>query len=134
MRTGIAAAAALAAMALAAGQARAQAGPVDVSGAWRVAGKVSSFAFTLTCDFKPDGARLGGVCVDGSTSDPKVATGKAHRLTAGRIDGDKVSWTYQSSFLLTKFDVSYSGTMTGGRISGTIDAQGRQGAFTATRP
>ncbi len=125
MRTGIAAAAALAAMALAAGQARAQAGPVDVSGAWRV---------TLTCDFKPDGARLGGVCVDGSTSDPKVATGKAHRLTAGRIDGDKVSWTYQSSFLLTKFDVSYSGTMTGGRISGTIDAQGRQGAFTATRP
>ena len=133
MRRTIAVFAALALSLLGAEAAQAQA-PADVSGAWRVSGKMSSFAFTLNCDFKPDGDRLAGVCVDASTNDPKVAGGQSHRLTAGRIDGDRVSWTYQSRFLLTKFDVSYDGTVSGGRISGTIDAQGHEGAFTATRP
>jgi hypothetical protein len=98
-----------------------------------VSGKLASFAFTLNCEFKPDGARLGGVCVDASTNDPKVASGKSHPLTAGSVDGDKVSWTYQSSFLLTKFDVTFKGVQTGDRISGTLTAQGHDGAFTASR-
>ena len=105
----------------------------EVAGAWRVAGKVSSFAFTLNCDFKPDGARLGGVCTDASTSDPTIKGGKSHVLTAGSVEGDKVSFTYQSSFLLSKFDVTFNGVQTGDRMSGTITVQGHDGAFTATR-
>ena len=105
----------------------------EVSGPWHVSGKLASFAFTLNCDFKPDGARLGGVCVDASTNDPKVSTGKAHPLTSGSADGDKVSWTYQSSFLLTRFDVTFKGTQTGDRMSGTISAQGHDGNFTASK-
>jgi hypothetical protein len=105
----------------------------DVSGPWRVSGKLASFAFTLNCDFKPDGAALGGVCVDASTNDPKVASGKSHPLTAGNVDGDKVSWTYQSSFLLTKFNVTFKGVQSGDRMSGTMTAQGHDGAFTASR-
>jgi hypothetical protein len=105
----------------------------QVEGPWRVSGKVASFAFTLNCDFKSDGGRLGGVCVDASTSDPKVAPGKSHTLTAGQIDGDKVSWTYQSSFLLSKFDVTYKGVLSGGKITGTLSARGHEGPFTAVK-
>ena len=105
-----------------------------VSGAWRVAGKVAAFAFTLNCEFKPDGERLGGVCVDASTSDPNFKGGKSHTLTAGEVSGDKVRWTYRSSFLLTKFDVTFHGTRTADRMSGVVTAQGHDGAFTAVRP
>jgi hypothetical protein len=105
----------------------------QVAGAWHVAGKVSTFDFTLNCDFKPDGSRLGGVCIDASTNDPKVNAGQSHTLTAGSLNGDKVSWTYQSSFLFTRFDVTFTGTRTGGRMSGTIDAQGHGGTFIAVR-
>ena len=44
-----------------------------------------------------------------------------------------MSFTYQSSFLFTKFDVTYTGVVSGDRISGTVNAQGHEGAFTATR-
>ncbi|MEO8927762.1 MAG: hypothetical protein ABI306_11430 [Caulobacteraceae bacterium] len=111
----------------------ASAASAEVSGRWRVAGKVSSFAFTLTCDFRRDGDRLGGVCVDASTNNPKVNAGKSHVLTAGSITGDKISWTYRSSFLFSKFDVTFKGIQTGNRMSGTISAQGHDGTFTAAR-
>ena len=103
----------------------------EVSGPWRVTGKVSGFAFTLDCDFKISGDRLGGVCTDTSTSDARVKAGKSHALTAGSVHGDAVTWTYQSSFLFSKFDVTYKGILTGARITGSIDAQGRSGTFTA---
>ena len=116
------------AVALAASAASAQ-----VSGPWHVTGKVASLAFTLDCDFKPDGDKLGGVCVDASTNTAKVKAGKSHVLTAGSVHGGVVTWTYRSNFMLSKFDVTYKGTVTGSKMSGTIDAQGHDGVFTATR-
>jgi len=108
-------------------------GSAEVSGPWHVTGKVSAFAFTLNCDFKPDGERLGGVCVDASTNDPKVAAGKSHVLTAGSVKGDAVTWTYQSSFLFSKFDVTFKGTQSGDKMSGEITVQGHEGTFTAVK-
>jgi hypothetical protein len=105
----------------------------EVSGPWHVTGKVSAFAFTLNCEFKPDGERLGGVCVDASTNDPKVNAGKSHVLTAGGVKGDAVTWTYQSSFLFSKFDVTFKGTQAGDKMSGAITAQGHDGTFTAVK-
>jgi hypothetical protein len=105
-----------------------------VAGDWRVVGKVASFGFTLNCRFKAlGGGSLGGTCQDVSTSDPKVGAGKVHTLSAGAVSGDHVAWTYGSSFLLSKFDVSYDGVRTGDRMTGAISVQGRKGAFTATR-
>ena len=106
----------------------------EVAGSWRVSGKVSSFAFTLDCNFKPAGGRLGGVCVDASTNTAKVQAGKSHPLTAGSVHGDAVTWTYRSSFLLSKFDVTYTGKLAGDRMNGSLVAQGHQGTFTAVRP
>jgi hypothetical protein len=105
----------------------------QVAGAWRVTGKVASFAFTLNCDFKPAGDQLGGVCVDASTSDVRVKAGKSHVLTAGSVHGDHVTWTYRSSFLFSKFDVTYRGAISGARMTGAIDASGHAGVFTAVR-
>jgi hypothetical protein len=105
-----------------------------IAGDWHVAGKVASFGFTLNCHFKAlGGGSLGGACQDASTNDPKVSTGKTHPLTVGMTSGDHVTWTYGSSFLLSKFDVTYDGVQTGDQMSGTIRVQGRKGAFTATR-
>ncbi len=111
----------------------ASAATADIAGPWTVVGKVSAFAFTLDCDFKPDGARLSGVCTDASTNTAKVKAGESHVLTAGSLRGEAVTWTYRSSFLLSKFDVTYRGTLAGNRMTGSIDAQGHRGTFTATK-
>jgi len=105
----------------------------EPSGEWHVTGKVSSFAFTLNCRFKAEGPRLTGECQDASTNDPKLATGKVHPLINGSVQGDHITWTYQSSFLFTKFDVTYDGVQRGDRMSGTITTPRGSGAFTATR-
>jgi hypothetical protein len=104
------------------------------AGDWRVSGKVATFSFTLNCRFKVDASTLSGECQDASTNDPKLKLGKIHPLTAGAVNGDRVSWTYPSSFLFTKFDVTFAGVQAGERMSGTITVQGHKGAFTATRP
>lgn len=104
------------------------------AGAWRVSGAVSGFKFELTCVFQQAGERLSGVCTDLSTSNPKAPPKAApHPLTGGSAAGGRVSWTYRSSFLINRFDVTYSGVMTGAMMSGTIQAGGNSGRFTARR-
>jgi hypothetical protein len=100
---------------------------------WQVKGRVASFSFNLDCDFRKDGTRVGGVCGDASTSDPTIKSGRSHTLTSGRVSGDKISWTYQSSFLLSKFDVTFDGIQRGDRMAGVIHVRGHDGTFTATR-
>ena len=119
-----------AAVAAAAAPAAAQDG---AAGRWMVSGKVSGFAFTLNCRFDAAGAALTGVCVDGATSDARVKGGKRHELTRGKVSGDHVSFSYESSFMLSHFNVDYAGVLQGDRMSGSILANGATGAFTATR-
>ena len=104
------------------------------AGAWRVSGEVSGFKFELRCVFQQAGERLTGACTDLSTSNPK-APPKAvpHSLTRGSAAGGKVSWTYQSSFLINRFDVTYSGALAGNTMTGIIQAGGRSGSFAARR-
>ena len=102
-------------------------------GRWVVSGKVGPFAFTLNCRFEAAGPALTGACVDGATSDARVKGGRRHDLTQGRVIGDKVSFSYQSSFMLSRFSVDYVGVMLGDRITGTLVANGQSGAFTAAR-
>jgi hypothetical protein len=49
------------------------------------------------------------------------------------VSGDRVSFTYGSNFMVTKFDVVYAGALQGGTIKGTVLVPGHNGAFTATR-
>ncbi len=95
-----------------------------ISGAWVVHGKVETFAFILNCAFERHGDRLGGVCVD----DVKNTR---HPLTAGTVSGDRVTFTYQAKFLLTRFDVVYAGALKAGQMAGTVKVPGHAGTFTA---
>ncbi|RYF88972.1 MAG: hypothetical protein EON95_19550 [Caulobacteraceae bacterium] len=104
----------------------AQAQTDPVAGTWKLKGKVQTFGFTLTCRFTRSGDTLGGTCFDGGTN-------KAHPLKSGRVTGDKVVWTYGSDFMGQKFDVTYSGVVKGGAISGEVDAAGRKGSFSGAR-
>lgn len=103
------------------------------SGRWLVSGKVAGFAFTLNCRFEQSGQSLAGACVDGATSDPKIKGGRRHPLIRGRVEGDKVTWTYVSSFLFTHFNVDYAGVLSGGAMTGDVTAQDKTGAFSAHR-
>lgn len=105
-----------------------------MAGPWRVSGAVSGFKFELRCVFQQAGERLTGTCTDLATNNPKAPPKSApHALTRGSVAGGKVSWTYQSSFLLNKFDVTYSGALTGNTMAGTIQAGGNSGRFIAKR-
>jgi hypothetical protein len=121
----------------------------QVAGAWRVTGKVAGRAFAVDCRFEPRGteqhgaeqhgpeqhgaAEFGGVCVDAETGEAGAHPGKAHTLSKGVITGRQVRWTYPANFLLAKFDVTYTGTLDGDRMTGVISAGGRDGQFTAAR-
>ena len=102
------------------------AGDVAVDGGWTVHGKVGAFGFDLMCRFERRGDGLGGICYDGGTRKP-------HPLTRGSIVGDHISWTYQSSYLLNKFDANYSGLISGTAIKGEITVPGRAGTFSAEK-
>jgi hypothetical protein len=104
-----------------------------VSGHWLINGRVGGRDFTLDCRFQQVGQGLSGVCVDGPTGSSTVKGGRAHPLTKGHVEGDQIGWTYQSSFLFTKFDADHAGVHNGDHMSGRISALGKTGAFTASR-
>jgi hypothetical protein len=105
----------------------------DAAGRWAVAGTVDGKNFTLDCRFDQAEHNLTGACVDGPTGDARVEGGRSHALLEGQVAGSSVSWTYQSSYLLFKFDVKYAGTRDGDHMSGSISAAGKTGTFTANR-
>jgi len=110
----------------------AAAGP-DLTGSWRLDGKVESFAYTLDCRLTQNGSALSGVCTDVATSDAEHKPQGSHTLTMGKIEGDKVTFAYQTRFLAIPFNVTYSGVLNGETIRGDITVPGRRGRFTAVR-
>lgn len=115
---------------VAAGPAAAQG---SAAGHWAIEGKVGDKAFTLDCHFTQAGQNLAGACVDGDTHDARVKGGRSHTLTKGSLAGDQIAFTYQSSFLFTKFDAVYTGVLHGDSMSGSLAALGAKGVFTGHR-
>lgn len=63
----------------------------DVSGRWRMSFTANWTSIPdLTCTLSQNGERLEGTCSAAGGSD-----GKGVELREGRIDGDRVSWTWQ---------------------------------------
>jgi len=96
-----------------------------LSGLWRVSGRVATFDFSVTCRLERHGDQLGGACLE--------PNGKAHPLTGGSIEGEKVTWTHQGRFLLKTFNVVYSAVLHDGAMNGELNAAGHSGEFTAAR-
>lgn len=104
----------------------------QAQGQWHVTGNVSGHAFSLDCRFEPAGAGFGGVCTEQAAGAAGHA-GKSHTLSRGTLKGNQITWPYPVSVMLMKFDMTFSGTLEGNRISGTASAAGRQGSFVAVR-
>jgi hypothetical protein len=105
----------------------------DLSGRWAILGHVAGRDFTLDCRFAQAAQRLSGGCIDGPTGDAHVKGGRNHPLKKGEVAGNKVSWTYQSSYGIIPFDVDYDGVRQGDHMSGQLKALGKDGTFTADR-
>ena len=105
----------------------------DASGRWAVAGHVAGKDFTLDCRFTQATQRLAGACIDGPTGDKKIKGGRSHTLTKGAVNGNKVSFSYQSSVGILPFGVDYTGVREGEHMSGQLSALGKTGTFTANR-
>jgi hypothetical protein len=103
------------------------------AGHWAVAGSIDGTNFTLDCHFDQVDQKLTGTCVDGPTGDEKIKGGRSHDLLEGEVSGDNIRWTYQTSYLLFKFDVKYMGTLDGTHAKGTLAAAGKTGTFTANQ-
>jgi hypothetical protein len=101
------------------------AGNNTLSGKWKVHSEIAGTATDQDCTFTQKDTDLSGTC----TSEHTV------NIT-GKIDGNKVSWSYDSEYNGTPLTVKFTGTLDlETRIVGsaTVDAFGVDGEFTATQ-
>lgn len=92
---------------------------------WIVTASLEGKVYEADCRFHVAREGLTGDCTDAMTG--------VHRLTRGRVIGETIGWTFEIRRLLIRVDVSYSGTVRGDHMQGTMEAAGRRGAFTARR-
>jgi len=101
----------------------------DLSGAWTVNGAFGDeIKYTAACTFKEDSAgKLSGGCRQQDATADAPAT--------GAVDGSKVEFAYDTTYQGSPYHLDYKGDLQAdGTISGTVDAGGPQGVFTAKRP
>ena len=96
----------------------------QATGSWRVDGAIAGRAFKLDCRF--DGAS--GVCVDAESGGKR-----SHPLTSLTATGDQVAWSFKTKVALMSITLNFAGKITGDRMSGTMRAAGRTGAFSGVR-
>jgi hypothetical protein len=100
----------------------------DASGAWTVNGAFGDeIKYTAACTFKQDSAgKLAGSCKQADQPDAAAT---------GQVDGSKVEFTYDTTYQGSPYHLDYKGDLQpDGSLSGTVDAGGPQGTFTAKRP
>jgi acetyl esterase/lipase len=102
----------------------ATAATVDVNGVWNLTGDVGGNPVTGTVTFKQDGTKLTGTT--------KAQAGEAP-LT-GDVSGSKVTWKININYQGTDLTVIFTGAIgADGTMTGTIDAMGFPGTFTAKK-
>ena len=100
----------------------------DISGTWNVSGAFGdAIKYTAVCTLKQDAAgKLAGSC--------KQQDATADAPAAGAVDGPKVEFAYDAAYQGSTYHLDYQGGLQpDGTLSGTVDAGGPQGTFTASR-
>jgi hypothetical protein len=112
----------LLALLLAAGFAIAAEAP-SLSGRWDIYTSIADHDSNMSCTFAQKDAALRGTC---NTERGIVEIG-------GKVDGDKVSWSYQTDYNGSPLTVKYDGTISERRIKGRVEVPeyGASGEFTA---
>ena len=96
----------------------------QAAGAWRVDGAIAGRNFKLDCRFEGSA----GVCVDAESGGKR-----SHALTSLTASGDQVAWSFKTKVALMSITLNFAGKITGDRMSGTMRAAGRTGAFSGVR-
>jgi hypothetical protein len=97
---------------------------VSLSGKWKIHTNVEGNESDAECTFHPKDKNLSGGC----------ATEQGDKPLVGQIDGQKVTWSYDSEYEGSPLTVKYSGTIdsAGTHLSGSVSVEqfGVDGDFT----
>ena len=98
----------------------------SVAGIWKVTGEVQGYNVDQSCTFAQDSKKLTGTCTSAEQSKVEIT---------GDVDGNKVNWKYNSEYNGEKLAITYTGTLEGAEMKGTIDVQpfGVGGSFMAKK-
>jgi len=98
-----------------------------LTGKWKIHSSVAGNDSDSECTLTQTGSDISGTC--------KTAEGKDSKAT-GKVDGAKVTWSFESDYNGTPLTIKYAATLdeTVGKITGTVsvDPFGVEGDFTAT--
>lgn len=100
--------------------------PATLTGKWQVHNSVEGNESDQTCTFTQTDADLSGSC----TSDNGTVT------VTGKVDGEKITWSYKSEYEGTPLTVEYEGKLAAdSTISGSVNVPefSAEGDFTAKR-
>src|SRR5271163_2689852 len=105
--------------------AQAPAGDAGLTGTWKLHQSIAGNDSDSECTFTQKDADLTGSCK--TDKDPIKLTGK--------VDGKKVSWSYNSDYNGTALTVKFNGTFDSGKITGEVEVDpfSATGDFTATQ-
>ena len=99
----------------------------SVTGKWKVHSSIAGNESDTECALAQAGNDLSGTC--------KTTDGKDAKST-GKVDGVKVTWSYDSEYNGSPLTIKYAGTLdaAGAKIAGTVTVEqfGVDGDFTAT--
>jgi hypothetical protein len=105
----------------------------DLSGAWNVAGSFDAMGikYNSACKLAQDASgKLTGTC-QGTQQESAATTGT---VTTGADGKTAVEFAYDTSYQGTPVHLDYKGALQAdGSLSGTVDAGGANGTFTATK-
>lgn len=88
----------------------AQAQDSTVAGKWKIHASIAGNETDATCTFAQSGNDLSGTC-PGPQGEVKFT---------GKVDGKKVSWSYQMDYNGSPLTMKYDGTLDAGKIAGTV--------------
>lgn len=108
---------------LVAGVAMASADASSVTGKWHVHNSISGNESDQVCTFTQKGAGISGSC----TSERGTVE------VTGKVDGNKITWSYKSEYEGTLLTVNYAGVIDAAKISGSVNVPefSAEGDFTA---
>lgn len=104
--------------------AQAQANSSSVTGKWKVHSSIAGNESDTECTFTQKDNDLTGTC----------ASGQGGVKTIGKLDGKKVTWSYDTEYNGSPLTMKYNGTLDAGKITGDVSVEqyGVGGDFTAT--
>ena len=94
-----------------------------LNGKWKLQQSIAGNDSNSECEFTQNGGDLTGTC-GGGLGGIKVV---------GKVDGKKVTWSYNAQYNGTQLTMKYEGTLDAQKVTGsvTVDPMGVSGDFTA---